>query len=260
MINELSRIVREVGNLLCEWRNSKIFEGVWNGSQYKAKADQMAHNALSVRLRKACPTMDIVSEEDVDSYNRKRPERYWLIDPIDGTASFINGYHGFVTQIALMSRGRPVLSVVYAPLLDALYYAERGCGSFLNGERLHLSVTSDPKILIDNYPEPRGVAAVLYNDLHFMKYIECGSIALKICKVADGTADVFFKDVAVRDWDIAAPQLVLEEAGGVMKDNKGKVIIYDGDCEHSGIIAAVSDDACTRVISWYANLNKRNIS
>ena len=80
---------------------------------------------------------------------------------------------------------------------------------------------------------------------------------MKICKIADGTADIFFKNVVVRDWDIAAPQLVLEEAGGIIKNCLGEKIRLGCDNKHHGVVAAVSQKACTRVVSWYKTFKKR---
>lgn len=259
MIEKLSKIVKDVGCLLLEWRNSRVFNGTWVGQQFKAEVDKMAHSALTERLGGITPDIPIISEEDETSLVGKRPKRYWIIDPIDGTASFVNGYNGFVTQVALIENHRPSMAAIYAPLLETLYIAEYGKGSFLNGKSLQITHGNEPKVLIDNYHEPRGITYNLYKDLKFSEYIECGSISLKICKVADGTADIFFKNVPVRDWDLAAPQLVIEEAGGVMRDSNGTEIKYNGEYTHYGVIAAASDDICMRIASWYNNFKRREI-
>ncbi len=257
MIRQLANIVYDIGELLLKWRNAEIFEGTWEGYQFKAKVDQMAHVALTNRLKDIAPHIPIISEEDTDTIVRNRPDYYWLIDPIDGTASFVGGFPGFVTQAALIKNSYPCMAAIYAPVLGSLYLARRGQGATLNGRPLHLSSDRNPTILIDNYPEPRGVARAAYEDLNFLRYIECGSISLKICKVADGTADIFFKNVIVRDWDIAAPQLVLEEARGVMRDCRGEKIRFDGDNKYEGLVAAASQSACTLIVSWYKNFKKR---
>jgi len=256
MINNLSRIVKEVGGLLLQWRDEGVREGVWEGAQFKARADGMAHTALSNRLQTLAPDLPILSEEDESSQVLKRPDRYWLIDPIDGTASFVQGFDGFVTQVALMQAGQPCLAAINAPALALTYIAERGKGSYLNRERLALAGSGKWDVLIDNYPEPRGITGAAYTGLGFSRYIECGSISLKICKVADGTVDLFFKNVIVKDWDLAAPQLVLSEAGGVLKDIHGGDISYGHDYNHEGLIAAASEEACRRLVDWYHSNEK----
>lgn len=257
MLEDLAKVVEKVGTLLLEWRNSGIFQGYWDGSQFKAKVDRMAHLALTEELKEIASDIPIISEEDEMSIQENRPDCYWLIDPIDGTASFVGGFPGFVTQAALIKNGYPLVGAICAPVLDLLYLAERGQGATLNGQPLHVSSDREPTILIDNYPEPQGVALSAYEELNFLSYIECGSISLKICKVADGTADVFFKNVIVKDWDIAPAHLVLEEAGGVLRDVNGKRITYDGNYKQNGLVAVASQKTCTRVVSWYKTFKKR---
>ncbi len=259
MIRNLGQIVKEVGALLLKWREEGIREGVWVGSQFKARADRLAHAALSSRLQALSPDLPILSEEDESSQVLTRPDRYWLIDPIDGTASFVHDYDGFVTQAAFMQDGQPRLAAINAPALGLTYLAEQGKGSSCNGKRLALTGAGKLDVLIDNYPEPRGIAAAAYLELGFSRYLECGSISLKTCKVADGTADLFFKNVMVKDWDLAAPQLVLTEAGGVMRNIHGGDISYcHDDYTHEGLIAAASEAACQRVVDWYRSYEKGN--
>lgn len=245
-------IVQEVGNLLLKWREDKIFDGKWEGTQFKAKVDKMAHIELIKRLKKLKNDIPIISEED-ESVILNKPICYWLVDPIDGTASFINGYDGFVTQVALMRNYRPELSVVYAPALREIYWAIKDFGAFLNDKKIKVKHKTKAEILIDNYPEPTGMVKFLYEELNLNNYIECGSISLKICKVASGNADIFFKPVIVKDWDIAPAHLIIEEAGGILKDIKGSDIKYEDNNEYDGIIAAVSESILTDVVNWYNN-------
>jgi 3'-phosphoadenosine 5'-phosphosulfate (PAPS) 3'-phosphatase len=96
-------------------------------------------------------------------------------------------------------------------------------------------------VLIDNTPEPRGATQVVFERLRCTGYVESGSISLKICRIADGTADVFVKDITVRDWDIAPAHLVIGEAGGVLQGLHGAAeIAYSGSYERGGIVAAAS--------------------
>ena len=177
--------------------------------------------------------------------------RYWLVDPIDGTASFCGGYAGFVSQIALMEGAEAMLGAVYGPALDLMYLAERGAGASANGSKLKLGWQGGDVLLTDNYPEPRGIAKLLYEQLPCAGYLESGSIGLKICRVADGQADLFVKDVTVRDWDLAPGHLILREAGGVLTDLRGRGIDYCGGMEQSGgLIAAASQDLADRVTNF----------
>lgn len=130
LADRLAHAVRDVGVLLREWRaDSGAVFGTWEGLQFKARADTMAHDALSSRLRTIDPAIPVLSEEDPESILLGRPDRYWLIDPIDGTASYAHGFPGYVTQAALLTDGRPVLSAVYAPEPDVGYAAVHGLGA-----------------------------------------------------------------------------------------------------------------------------------
>lgn len=252
MLSALTAIMREVGALLLEWRERGGREGQWVGTQFKAEADRMAHAALVQRLRGHWPDIPVVSEEDESE--AATVERYWLIDPIDGTASFAAGYAGFVTQAALIEQGRPEVGVVFAPALDLLYGAQAGAGARLNGETMMRSTAGSETglALIDNYPQPRGIAAEAYESLGCTRYVESGSIGLKICRVADGTADLFIKDVVVRDWDLAPADLVLAEAGGALSDIAGQAFVYEGRATRQGLIAARDEALRARVARWQA--------
>jgi 3'(2'), 5'-bisphosphate nucleotidase len=251
MLTALGEIVQQVGGLLLQWRDQQRFEGTWEGPQFKAEVDRLAHQALTERLQKLAPELPVVSEEDPDSYTGERPSDYWLIDPIDGTASFVNGFPGFVTQVARVTNNQPVLATIFAPALQLLFLAEQGRSTTLNGQPLQLAPKEVMETLIDNYPEPRGITAEAFQALGFRHYVECGGISLKICKIATGEADLFFKDVVVRDWDLAAPQLVLTEAGGALTDVTGRPIPYTGVMERQGLVAAANPRFLQTLVSWH---------
>lgn len=251
MIDELNVITKKLGEKLLEWKKTKLTEGHWEGRQFKAKADLIAHDFLESRLKKLAPDIMIISEENKASLLENRPDKYWIIDPIDGTASYVHGFAGFVTQIALIVKNQIELSSVYAPQLDELYYAQRGGGAFLNNQQLILMTKKNIESLIDNYPKPKGIAKKAMKSFHIKKYIECGSIGLKTCKVAAGVADLFLKDVLVRDWDLAPADLILKEAGGCLCDIKGNNFKYTHNYEHEGVIAASSEEIKNQVINWF---------
>jgi 3'(2'), 5'-bisphosphate nucleotidase len=254
MHEKLAAALRRVGARVMKCRREGNTHGKWDGTQYKANADIIAHASMRDELQKIAD-LSIVSEEDVDSQIRERPNQYWLIDPIDGTASFAHGFSGFVCQAALMCDDLPQMAGVYAPVLDKLYMAIRGGGATLNGLPVRARmVVRERLIIVDNYPQPRGVAERLIRDLSCAEYLESGSIGLKICLVAEGQADVFVKDVQVRDWDVAAPHLVLHEAGGVLTQFNNKPFDYRGGYERHGLIAVSSMgllDQINEIIAGY---------
>jgi 3'(2'), 5'-bisphosphate nucleotidase len=255
----MGQLVRDLGHEMLGWRGTNKIDGKWEGTQLKTAADFAAHAYLSERLTKLEPNIPVVSEEDEASKLSVRPDRYWLIDPIDGTASFAHGFDGFVTQVALMEAGQPVLAAIFAPVFDQLYLARRGGGATVNGRSLKLNPDPARKVLIDNYPSATGIAAALFEALQCTDYVECGSIALKICRVADGTADIFCKDVPVRDWDIAAPSLILGEAGGWLECPDGTPYVFDNHWEKAGIVATHSSVMAQTVTHWIRQRTSRSV-
>lgn len=254
IIDGMQYLLRDVGTVLQKMRASGPVEGVWQGMQLKSEADLIAERLLFKGLALLTPGIQIVSEEDLGTHSNNRPARYWIIDPIDGTASFCGGFSGYVTQMALMEAGRPILGGVYAPSFDLMYVAEEASGATVNGDRLTVNADSDSLVLTDNYPAPRGIAKKLSEELPSTGYLESGSIGLKICRVADGKADLFVKDVVYRDWDIAPGHLILMEAGGLLTDLNGNQIAYCDEYEKTGGMIAASSK---RVIEGVMDVRAR---
>jgi 3'(2'), 5'-bisphosphate nucleotidase/myo-inositol-1(or 4)-monophosphatase len=239
VLKELEAAVRDVGALLLRLKHENGTSGAWVGGQFKAAADTQAHAFLDKRLTALAPGIPVISEENQASHVKARPNEYWLVDPLDGTASYAHGYKGYVSQVALMAGDLPVLSVVYAPETDEMFSARTGYGAARNGEALKVRLNRRKLRLIDNYPAPQGVAALLMDKMpEIAAYVESGSLGLKICRVADGSTDIFIKNVTVKDWDIAAPLLILHEAGGHIAQFDLKPFSFSGDYNHHGVIAA----------------------
>ena len=143
-----------------------------------------------------------------------------------------------------MKNNKPSLCAIYAPYFDKLYWAKNNKGSYLNNKRLKIKDRFKNKFntIIDNYSKPKGISKTLIDNLAIPNYYECGSISLKICNIAENKADLFVKDMQPRDWDMAAPDLVLSEAGGEITNINGKSIIYGkSNRKHNGLIATTSE-------------------
>jgi len=250
----IEKILRNCGAMLLNCLAAGRTDGKWGGAQFKAKADDLAHDFLVTGLSSAFPGVHVVSEEDATSIAACAADHF-IIDPIDGTASFAHGFTGWVTQAAYISEGRPVMAGIYAPASDEYFSAISKQGAYCNGRHLSVAGSGARALsLIDNYPEPRGIAQKLMQALHIPKYIESGSIALKICRVADRGADLFVKDMMPRDWDVAAPMLLLAEAGGILTDIEGNEIALGGpERRHQGLIAAANPAVARQVRVWLAS-------
>jgi len=251
MLDSLVEILVEAGRMLLARRLSGDFTFRRSGVSVNASVDLEVHEFLAGSLAGLSAGIPVISEEDAAGRLGARPDEYWLIDPLDGTASFVDGFAGYVTQAALMRGARPVLAVVHAPSLEETFVAEVGAGAAKNGQPLRVREKGlDRCVITDNYPTPSGLVVDLMHSLGVPEYLECGSIGLKICRVADSSADLFVKDVTVRDWDLAAPQLVLEEAGGSISDGSGTRFPYAGGFEHRGLVAGGSAKVAARVVAW----------
>ncbi len=205
-------------------------------------ADRRSHECIVEGLKALEENYPILSEESRQSgsdslfryENRKDLSRFWLIDPLDGTKEFIKRNGEFTVNIALIENHRPVLGVVYVPVTDEMYFAAKGSGAFLekDGRRQKLSAG------VFN-PSQKGMRVVcsrshidddtlaFIEKLPEAKRVSVGS-SLKFLIIARGDAEVYPRLAPTMEWDTAAAQIVLEEAGGsVLQWENGKPLRYN---------------------------------
>ena len=235
----LKKGVIEVGRYLLSYPEQKRTEGYWISSQFKSRADIESHNRLCDIIQESFPEIPILSEESESKcFNCSN---YFVIDPIDGTRSFVEGFDGWVVQASYVHMGFPVCSVIYAPKLEYLYTAIAGRGAYFNEKQISLDRSKKIEIITDNYPKPEGITKYMYEKLNISNYVESGSIALKLCLIATGEADLFIKDMKPRDWDIIPPMLLLSELGCFISDIEFKPFeLNKGALSHNGLIACRS--------------------
>ena len=240
-------IFREVGEKVLSWSDDQTKKKIISKNENKYYADLFAHELLASKLAVIYPGVQIISEEDYKS-SVERASEYWIIDPIDGTLSWVNGFRGFVSQGALIKDEKPIFSVVYAPHFERMYNAVEGYGLFINDNKFKVSAKRDELTMIDNTPKPHGITRLVYNKISATNYIESGSLGLKCCLIADRTADVFIKNVIVRDWDIAPAWLMLQETGCKISLFDGSQYLFTGNIEKNGIIVCSDEILYEKVI------------
>jgi len=231
-------LLSRLGTDLLRWREDPAARHLHSQKSFTTEADLRADAFLKEGLGRLTPGVPVLSEEDV-SPSQERPERYWLIDPIDGTASWRGGFRGFVTQVALIEGRLPCYGLVRAPALGRSWEALRGCGARLNETQLPRREPGPRCMLVDNTPRPHGIAARLATQVPITGYLESGSLGLKAVLVADGSADLFVKRVPVRDWDLAPAAVILSEVGASLTTGNGAPWDFSGPMlKQHGLIAA----------------------
>ena len=223
-------------------------------SEYKIKekgyhnpvttADHAANDKLKKVLLREFPDYGWFSEETLDSPERLEKEYVWIIDPLDGTKEFIEGVPHFVVSVALVKNKEPVIGVLYNPIKDELFTAEKGKGAFLNGKRIYCSFKDNVNemIILNSRSETRRGLWKPYCN-HFMELRPIGSVAYKLGLTAAGKADIFASLRPKNEWDICAGNCIINEAGGKLIDLSGNQRLYNqkNSLIESGLIAGNKD-------------------
>lgn len=238
LLEKICEAAKDAGKIILEGsekiRTLKIENKSGHGN-YVTEYDSKVQVFLYDRLKEILPDANFVGEENglevfKDEY---RKGFTFVIDPIDGTTNFIKGWNESVTCIGLLKDGEPYIGVIYNPYSDSLYYAERGQGAFLNGERIHTSEDplEDTIIIMGTapyYPELTDRAFVLGREAvrHGIDIRRGGSAATDLCRLSSGQAGMFF-ELKLGLWDYTAGAAILLEAGGEIMDIKGNPLTYD---------------------------------
>jgi myo-inositol-1(or 4)-monophosphatase len=200
-------------------------------------ADIAADVLLRERLRSLAPAYGWQSEESVDIPDRSAERRRWIVDPIDGTRSFIKKQADWSVAAALVENGRPIAAALYAPATAELFVAVAGSGATRNGAPIRASRAS--AIAGARLAGPRTTLDTLSRSLKFEAVPRIHSLALRFARVAAGEVDAALASERSRDWDVAAADLLLHEAGGLLTTLAGKPLVYDNPAaEHPGLAAA----------------------
>ena len=197
-------------------------------------ADLAAHDTIVAGLKKLTPGWPVLSEEsaEIAFETRSRWSRYWLVDPLDGTREFVKRNGEFTVNIALIDDHCPVLGVVHVPVSGRDYYASRQSGAWRqdSGEE-PVSIQASPRcsrpVRVVGSKSHRGSSLDAFLErLGEYHLVPMGS-SLKICLIADGSADIYPRLGPTSEWDTAAAQAVVEIAGGKMTNIDGEAIQYN---------------------------------
>ncbi len=211
------------------------------------KADRAANTLIVEELKSLSFQAPIISEENelVDYSVRKQYTRFWLVDPLDGTKEFIKRNGEFTVNIALIEDDQPVLGVVYVPVRQEMYYSRKGAGAFKSKagytEQLQAATfrLTDTGLKVVASRTHRSAATLAFIDsLAEPTVVSCGS-SLKLLLLAAGEAHIYPRLGVTMEWDIAAAQIVLEEAGGkVVVEETGQPLAYNKADMHNPFFIA----------------------
>ncbi len=210
---------REAGRIASSFFRSglKTSARVWSksGGSPVTEADMAVDAFLKRELSRAVPEAGWLSEETADDPARLGRALVWIVDPIDGTRAFLSGSHDWSIAIALLAGGRPLLGIVHAPAHEAFYEARRGHGALRDGVRLEASAAARPAAI--SVAGPKALVDQLERRVGNLKRPpRIPSLALRLVRVAEGSVDAGLVSSNACDWDIAAGDLILAEAGGLL--------------------------------------------
>ena len=224
-IEDIIDIAVRAGDAIVEIYKKGFAVAYKNDNSPLTEADKKSNEIICSRLKGTYPEIPIISEEnkEIPYETRKNWEYFWLIDPLDGTKEFVKKNGEFTINIALIKKDRPIMGAIYAPALNLLYYAEKGKGAFKieeKGRKYKLPVYNNkPNVSI------KVVASKSHSNIETETFIDnlrkqyekvellsIGS-SLKICLVAEGTADIYPRFGHTMEWDIAAGDIIAFESG-----------------------------------------------
>jgi len=248
----LQATVREAGALALSLFRNDLKKWIKGASSPVSEADIAVNDLLERKLRSATPDYGWLSEESADDERRLGKRLVWIVDPIDGTRGYLAGREDWCVSVALVEDAVPLLAAVFAPVSDEFFFAGRGQGATRNdiplratsGTAMDFSRVAGPKPLVERLKTSPGDITL---------HPRIGSLALRLCRVAQGSLDAAFAGGQSRDWDLAAANLIVQEADGKMTALSGESILYNRREVAHGMLVAAGRDRHASIVSHFRN-------
>ena len=225
-ILKVQQVVREAAKLFSDREATGQIKQK-GAFDYVTAVDEAVQDYIKTELGKLYPEIQFIGEES-DNSDVDWNGLAWVLDPVDGTTNLIHDYQNSAISLALMNQKELLMGIVYNPFIEEMYYAEKGKGSFLNGEKIHVSQAkqmNESLISVGTSPYHKDEAdeifkafAGIYKDCQDLR--RCGSAALDMAHVACGRIEAY-TEKHLKIWDYAAATLLVREAGGTVLDYEG---------------------------------------
>ena len=236
LADRVAAVVREAGVLASNHLESPLERWTKGDGSPVSAADIAVDRLLRECLEQIAPDAAWLSEETEDDSARLSSRLVWIVDPIDGTRAFVQNLPDWSVSVALVEDGRPVIGAVFAPAEQAFYLAVAGSGATLNGK----SISVSEGIRIERIAGPKRHVdrlAALFPGIFAVPRVH--SMALRLARVAEGRFDAAFTSGFSHDWDLAAADLLVHEAGGVLTTFDGRTLTFNrADPVHGPLVAS----------------------
>lgn len=234
LITELIHIVEKASKAILAIYQTEFKTQTKSDATLLTEADLIAHEIITQGLNVLTPNLPVLSEESaiISFAERYQWQRYWLVDPLDGTKEFVEKTGEFSINIALIEQCQPILGLIYIPVSKICYYAQQGQGAF---KQLHNHVAYPIKVKTQ-WQQPLNILVSRRHNLakidSFLQKIQDYTVirqgsAIKFGLIAEGTADIYPRLGNTSEWDTAAGQCIVEAAGGVVLDLTGRSLRYN---------------------------------
>jgi len=234
----LEAAVREAGALAASTFQTTLKNWTKTGGSPVTEADIAVDNFLRERLTRIAPDCGWLSEESVDDLARLHAPRIWIVDPIDGTRAYLSGRTDWSISVALVEQGRPILAAIFAPMEERFYFAAAGQRTRLNGADVTASAGAGFEGARAAGPKPM-LQRLAAHAPTLESEPKVFSLALRMARVAAGTLDLAFASENSHDWDLAAADLLVHQAGGALTTFDGRILTYNrADPLHGALVAA----------------------
>ena len=244
--------VREAGALALSLFRTELKNWIKGQSSPVSEADIAVNDLLEARLRSARPGYGWLSEESADDPERLARRLVWIVDPIDGTRGYLSGREDWCISVALVEDSSPLLAAVFAPVSNELFFAVRGQGATCNA--LKLQATAGTDVDFARVAGPRPLVERLRTQVGEIRlHPRIASLALRLCRVADGQLDAAFAGGNSHDWDLAAAHLIVQEANGRMTALSGEGISYNRREVTHGVLVAAGRDRHASLVAHFGS-------